>query len=211
MRCLLAEGILPNCRGPILAPLILVSLCNASGAQSILGLGVGDDQAKLQTIGSPPSAVEHPGSFTVTAWNLSNGNTLSVTTSKGGVIVYIELDWGGREGGTQSEFPGFTFGKTTLADIRQKFASNGMAFEHRPTSTKVEGGIALLNSYEVGSVIVTFITKIQNIDIPAIQKNPSSLPGAATLDALILSDLDYVRINWGKAVYDTDYKPIQWK
>jgi hypothetical protein len=201
----------PLCRRLAPAALILVTLLDTSRAQSILGIRVGDDREKFQAIRSPPTVVDHPGSFTVSAWDLSNGNTLSATTSKSGTIVYVELDWGGRESGAQSDFPGFTFGRTTLADIRQKFGSNGMGFKNRPSSTKAEGGIALLNSYEVGSVIVTFVTKIQNIDFPVIQTNPSALSKTATLDALILSESDYARINWGEAAYDTSYKPIQWK
>jgi S1-C subfamily serine protease len=194
----------------LLLSLIYCLLFNASGhAQSLSGLHIGDEISRATMIGLPPTAVNKTGPFTIARWDFQDGNSLSVTASNAGRIVYMESDWGQRKVGSTSDFPGLVFGRTTLAQLRAKFASNGFMFNDRGSSFTTSDGIILLNSYEVGPTVVTFYTKVSRDSIVAA-RDAQKLPGLAVLDGISLADKEYADNAWGERVYDPRYKRIEW-
>lgn len=106
-----------------------------------------------------------------------------------------------------SDFPGLTFGTTTLADLRQKFGSNGFAFEQHGGVVKVREGVVLINSYEVGSVVATFVTKVDSRHA----SSASDISENAVLVALSIADPHYANSVWGQRNYDQNYHQIEWK
>lgn len=183
-------------------------------AQTLSGLRIGDDKSSIEKLGSP-NITEQDGPYTLVEYEFSNGNELHITISQAGKIAYMELDWGGKQEGARSDFPGFSFGTTNLDEIMTKFGSTGMTFSKRPWLSDEAGGIVMLNSYEVGTTVLTVATKVDNIDLPAmmaeLKKGVPAMPKYARLVSLILADADYVRINWGERTYDKEYKKIELK
>jgi hypothetical protein len=123
-------------------------------------LRIGDPVARLSSLGKAPSNADLYKSFIVRKWLLPNGNELSVTTSESGSIVYMESDWDGQNDETSCDLPGLKFGVTTLSELRKRLGSNGFEFQDRAGVIRTQGGIVMLNSYEVEATVVTFITKI---------------------------------------------------
>ncbi len=72
-----------------------------------------------------PSTTDTDHDITFTKWLFDNGNNLSVTSTPDKKITFIEADWGGNSAASKSDFPGLTYGKTTLAELRERFGSNG--------------------------------------------------------------------------------------
>ena len=191
--------------------LLLAFVASGANAQSLSGISVGNPASATSRLGSNPIARQSSGPFDLIKWRLLDGNELSVTferrTQK---IVYIESDWGGRAAGAYSDYPGFSFGRTTLAAIRKKMGSNGMGFTERPAVAEVEGGMAAFNTYEINGVLVTFITKVKNTDMPLIAKKLAELGDLAKLEAIILCAPEYAATTWGKPVRDPRYRTGTW-
>ncbi len=191
--------------------ILFFSLGHHVFAQSLSGLQVGDAVSATARLGLKPFSRESDGPFDYFNYRLRTHNELSVTVDRQSKkIVYLESDWGGRDAGTKSDYPGFLFGKTNLAEIRKKMGSNGMAFSERPPVLEVEGGAVTFNTYEIGDVLVTFVTKVRDQDLPLVEKKRLGLAEAAKLDAIILTTPDYAATNWGKQIKDPAYRKGVW-
>ena len=71
----------------------------------------------------------------------------------------------------------------------------------------------MMNAYEVGTLVITFFTKITLQDhsqMKATGSNPSPAD-YAKLDAISIADDAYAKNEWGDRVYDPAYKKIEWK
>ena len=174
---------------------------------ALSGLKIGDPASNTSRIGLAPVARNQTGPFTAIKWEFPDGNELSATVSAGGSIVYLESDWGEKQTGTIADYPGLKFGETTLSQIRQIFGSNGFSFAQHGGVVKVRDGLVLINSYEVGAVVATFVTKIAGRQINASM----DAPGNAVLVALSIADAEYANSVWGKRTYDPNYRKIEWK
>ena len=192
----------------------------SANAQSMSGLRIGDDISTLSKIGSEPIAKQAMGPHTAIKFELPDGNALSITyRDSSGQIVYLETDWGQKQSGSFSDFHDFRFGETTLAEIRSALGHNGMAFIHGPGPNLTEdGGLVSVNSYELstGSLVVAFVTKIDKEHLAEFSKMTEeakleAFGSASRLDAIILSDRNYLEGIWGKEkLYDDGYRPIEW-
>ena len=184
----------------------------SANAQSLSGLRIGDDASRLSFL-SKAQASDTYKSFSVRKWNLSNGNELSVTTSHSGRIVYLESDWGGRNPDPACDLSGLNFGLTTLSDLRKRFGSNGFGFQGRDAVIQIQGGIAMLNSYEVGTNIVTFITKVAGDEFLRLKESGQggAVADFARLDAISIAEPGYAKGEWGDRIFDPNYRKIDWK
>ncbi len=71
----------------------------------------------------------------------------------------------------------------------------------------------MMNSWEVGTAVITFYTKIsrqQYSRAKASGLNPSPAD-YAKLDAISIADAAYAKSEWGDRIYDPQYKRIEWK
>ena len=174
---------------------------------SLSGIKIGDPLSSVSIIGIDPVARNRVGPFTVMRWSFPDGNELSVTASSKGAIVYIESDWGEKQPGITTDYGGLFYGRTTLSEIRQRFGSNGFAFTHHGGVVKVRDGLVLINSYEVGSAVATFVTKAQVSRITS----EGSIGEEAVLVAISLADPTYANNTWGARSYDPEYHSITWR
>jgi hypothetical protein len=189
-----------------------LAACPAA-AQSLAGLHIGDPAARLKPLGDSAHAAPD-GDYLNQKWTLADGNDLAVTTSPDGSIVFLEDDAGGKDADPGCDLPGLKFGVTTLADLRKRFGSGGFGFHNRSAILEIDGGGAvMMNSYQIGDVIATFITKLSAEDYAPFKEAPdvAKLAVHARLDAVMLSDAKYALREWGPRIYDPDYKKIQWK
>jgi 3',5'-cyclic AMP phosphodiesterase CpdA len=128
---------------------------------SLSGIRIGENITAVSRIGIAPSAKNKIGPETLIKWRFPLGNELSVTAMTAtGKIVYVEYDWGGDSRGSLTDFPTLQFGTTTLAEIRQKFGSNGFTFDKNPTGPFPDG-LVFSNNYEIAdtNTITIFLTK----------------------------------------------------
>ncbi len=189
----------------------LLFFSDISTAQSLSGIKIGDHYSVAASLGMDPVAFQKEGPFDFLRYSFKSGNILNLTVDRQSQkIVYMESDWGGRSAGSFSDYPGFGFGKTTLSEIRKKMGSNGMAFTERPVVSEVEGGVVTFNGYEIGSVLVIFVTKVIDKDIPRVISKEIELSNAAKLDAIIIMSPEYADMAWGKRVKDSNYRTGTW-
>jgi hypothetical protein len=139
--------------------LLRMNLATSLHAQSLASIRVGQPSSKLSALG-PASASDTYKGMEVSKWVLPTGSDFSAAIGSSGQIVYAELDWGGKGDTPECDLSGLRFGITTLSELRKRFGSNGFAFKGRPASIETHDGLAMLNSYQAGAVVVTFYTKI---------------------------------------------------
>lgn len=168
----------------------------------MLGVKINDDKKTLDKL--KLEIVEKENN--IIKYKTENNNDFSVTIEKG-KVVYMENDWLQDPNNGQSLFSDFTFGKTTLKEIRDKFSTNGFTYESRVGFT-TETDVIMFNCFEFDSknneILVT-ITKVSlNEDI-----TKENVASKLKLDALIIADKSYLDEIWGKdKVYDPNFKKI---
>lgn len=120
----------------------------------------------------------------------------------------MENDWLQDAKSRQPLFSDFSFGQTTLKDVRNKFSTNGFTYKSR-SAFKTDTHLIMFNCFEFDSknneILVT-ITKI-SLDENVTEENVAS---KLKLDALIIADKTYLDKTWGKdKVFDNNYKKIK--
>jgi hypothetical protein len=185
-------------------------------AQTLNGIRIGEEIATASRIAGKPTARVAAGAHEEVRWRLPDGNKLALATYLGnGQIAYAEETWGGRTDGKPADFPGFTYGETTLADIRKHAENNGFAFVERLIDERADG-LRLFNAYEIeGSpgLVVTFVTRMSTKDTQKLKafQDGIDINRAAKLDGVILADARYLGSIWGQAkLRGTNVKPIRW-
>jgi hypothetical protein len=181
-------------------------------AQALWNYRVGDTPSGLSKLG-PVSGLDKYKGNDVFRWVLFDRNLLSATVDPEGEIVFLESDWGGKSDEAGCDLAGLKFGVTTLADLSRRFGSNGFSYKKRLHLRPTDNGFVLLNSWEVGSVVVTFTTRISAADYAKVQAAGArdAAAGYAKLDAISLANAAYAKSEWGDPVYDPAYKKIEWK
>lgn len=186
---------------------------NQANAQSLSSIHIGDPASKLAKFG-PASETSSDMGMQSQKWSVPDGDQFSATVDSAGRIVYLEADWTGKGDNTACDLPGLNFGVTTLAQIRTRLGSNGFGFQNRAGVIPTGMGVVMLNSYQVGKVIVTFYTKVDEQKYLLMKNSDpnSSIADYATLEAISLADLNYVKAaGWGDMIYDPGYKDVEWK
>ena len=195
-----------------MAVVVSVDQAEMCRSQSLVGIKVGEVSSKLTRLGSPTDTGSYKG-MSLQRWKLPNGNELSVTLDSEGKIVYLESDWDGKSDDAGCDLPELHFGRTTLAELRKRFGSNGFGFNGRGPGIKTEDGLVLMNSFEVGTAVITFYTKINGDEFQRLKASGASPSPAdyAKLDSISIADDAYAKSEWGDRVYDPAYKKIEWK
>ena len=184
---------------------------NALRAQALWDFRVGDTPTGLSKLG-PVSGLDKYKSNDLYRWVLPNRNVFRATVDREGEIVYLESASGGKSDETGCDLAGLKFGTTTLADLRKRFGSSGFAYKKRPHLMTTDDGVTLLNSWEVGNVVITFITRISAADYAKARASGASDAAVdAKLNAISLANAAYATSEWGDRVYDSGYKKIEWK
>jgi hypothetical protein len=183
--------------------LIASILISVPGDISMMGIKIKDSRESTKNINLDVVARDTD----MIKYRTENGNDLSITFENN-KVVYMENDWLQDTAARQPLFSDFSFGQTTLKEIRSKFGTNG--FVHKKMgSIKTETDVIMFNCFEFDSknneVLVT-ITKAR-ISEDVTQENVASM---LKLDALIIADKAYLDKIWGKEkLCDPNYKKIE--
>lgn len=172
---------------------------------SMLGIELYDTRESVENLGLPIVA-EEPG---IVKYQTGNGNELSVTFENN-KVVYMENDWLLEEEGKEPLFTEFTFGKTSIADIRNEFGSNGFTYSNRLFSS-TSTHLVTFNCFEFDTdkneVLVT-ITGVQIAEKDQVNEN--NISEKLKLLAIIIADKDYLDKIWGEEkAFDENYRKIQ--
>jgi hypothetical protein len=201
----------------ILASLMAL-LVPFSHAQTIAGIHLGDSASALEKLGAKPAVRETHGSMETVKYELANGNDLSSTYDRvANRIVYLECDWNRGPKSVNTDFAGFKFGVTTLADIRISTGSNGFSYKSNAMNAS-QGEMFTFNAYRIKDgpgLVVVFVTafNIKEVRTKSGNRNPTDeeIPKNLKLDALILAEESYLDTIWGaEKVSDKENKPIAW-
>lgn len=198
----------------VLSSAVFLASAGFAQSQSLSGMRIGEVFASSVKPAQTPVATDEIDGYALTKWQLPNGNYLSVTRRiDGDKIAYVEVDWDGSASGAVSDFAGFRFGETTLADIRVKLGSNGFAFSNHVMKPMPDGSLMSFNCYEVegSDAIAVFMTKTTAEGLKDLyESNDVSRAGTlARLEALILAQPEYLATNWGpNRISDPTYVKI---
>ena len=187
----------------VLTLLIAFTFFAPTGNISMFGIKINDTRESLANIKLEIVAKDKD----MVKYKTENGNDFSVTFDND-KVVYMENDWLQDVNSRLPLFSDFTFGKTTLKDIRSKFSTNGFTFKSRGYF-KTETDLIMFNCFEIDSkkneVLVT-ITKVSLKE----DVNEETVASKLKLVALIIADEEYLDRTWGKnKVFDTNYKKIK--
>src|SRR6266542_6174143 len=124
---------------------------------SMFGIKINDsrkslDNLKLKIVAKDENMIKY---------STEKGNDFSVTFDKG-KVVYMENDWLQNVKSREPLFSDFSFGQTTLKDIRGKFSTNGFTYKSRGAFT-TETDLIEFNCFEFDSKnneVLVVITKV---------------------------------------------------
>ncbi|AVR47054.1 hypothetical protein C7S20_18370 [Christiangramia fulva] len=170
----------------------------------MLGVELFDSRESVEDLNLPVVAKE-PG---IIKYRTNNGNDLSLTFEND-KVVYMENDWLHQPEGSKPLFSDFTFGKTSIGDIRKKFGSNGFLYSNRSFSS-TDTHLVTFNCFEFDTdkneVLVT-ITGVPIAEKDQVNKN--NISEKLKLLAIIIADKKYLDKIWGEEkVFDENYKKI---
>ncbi|WP_282017697.1 hypothetical protein [Salegentibacter mishustinae] len=171
----------------------------------MLGIELYDTREPVENLGHPIVA-EKPG---IVKYQTDNGNELSVTFEND-KVVYLENDWLFSSEGKDPLVTDFTFGKTSIAEIREEFETNGFTYSNRLYSATATH-LVTFNCFELDTNKNEVLITITGVPIAEKnQINEDNLSEKLKLLAIIIADKKYLDKIWGEEkVFDDDYKKIQ--
>ncbi|CAN5209545.1 hypothetical protein BH10PSE19_BH10PSE19_22180 [soil metagenome] len=170
---------------------------------SMLGIKIGDAKNVLADIRLTVVDKERD----MIKYTTDNGNDFSVTMQNG-KVVFMENDWLQNKKATKPLFSNFIFGKTSLADTRAQFGTNGFVHKNRGMF-KTETAVILFNCFEFDSPNHEVLVTITKVPLSA-KPTDNNIATLAMLDALIIADGNYLNEIWGaEKSYDANYVKIK--
>lgn len=177
----------------------------AVGSISMLGIELNDTRESVENLNLPIVA-EEPG---IVKYKTDNGNELSVTFEND-KVVYMENDWLLEEEGKEPLLTNFTFGKTSIADIRNQIGTNGFTYSKRLFSS-TGTHLVTFNCFEFDTDKNEILVAVTGIRIAEKdQVNESNISEKLKLLAIIIADKKYLDKIWGEEkAFDENYRKIQ--
>jgi len=187
----------------LLAFFLFITILSSTSDISMLGIELYDsresiEKLNLEVVGEKPGMIKY---------RTAGGNDFSITFDKGNV-VYMENDWLQGSKSKEPLFTDFSFGKTTLEDIREKYKSNGFSHKNRMIQM-TDDAIIDFSCFEFDSqkgevlVVITVAPLTKDLTAGNIHEN-------LKLEAVVIADKEYLNKIWGEEkVYSDDYKKIR--
>lgn len=170
---------------------------------SMLGIKINDPQNVTKKISLKVVAREEG----ITKYATQNGNDFSLTVENG-KVVYMENDWLQQSAGEKPLVSSFTFGKTTLRDIRKAFDTNGFQYQQRGDLT-TDTDLVEFNCFDVDSPNNEVLVVITKVPLKTTVTE-TTVADNLKLDAVILANKDYLEAIWGKEkVADPNNKKVK--
>jgi len=183
-------------------------------AQALFDVVIGSTASSLSRFGPVVGTAKYR-TMDVYRWTLPNKNQFMATVSPEGEIVFAESDWFGASASddTGCDLKELKFGVTTLADLRKRLGSDGFTFRGRRSGIPTQDGLALMYSWEVDKVIVTFYAKISTEDNARVHAEGSKETDAdyAKLYAVSIANAAYARAEWGARIGQPATTKTVWK
>jgi len=177
--------------------------CFAVFAPAMMGIKIGSSEATVKKLAL--KEVKHTEGMY--KYRTDNGNDFSITIEEG-KVVYMENDWLQEPEGAQSLLPGFTFGKTTLKDIRQRFGSKGFVYAENQNMVTKEY-LYEFTCYEITSLNNEVLVVVTKIPFSATVGENTDVSKLLTLDSIVVARKEYLEYLWGEQkAYSTGYKKI---
>ncbi len=170
---------------------------------SMLGIKIFDsresvDNLKLEVVGKEPG---------ITKYRTEDGNDLSVTV-KEGKVVYMENDWLEDPKNRKPLFSDFSFGQTSLKDIRDKFKTNGFGYKKRMVRM-TDDVLIDFSCFEFAGRNNEVLVLITTVSLKE-ELTKENVHEKLKLEAVILADKGYLDKIWGvDKVYSDGYKKIK--
>lgn len=183
---------------------LITTLLASAGSVSMLGIALNDSRKSVEDL-SLPIVGQEPGSV---KYRTKNGNDLSVTFEND-KVVYMENDWLHTSEGSQPLVSNFTFGKTSLDDIRNEYGTNGFTYTNRSFYT-TETDLIAFNCFEFDTDKNEVLVTITILSMEDEEVNEDNVSKKLQLQAIIIADKSYLDKIWGKEkVFDENYKKIK--
>ena len=174
---------------------------------SMLGIKIKDSKETLKKITLPVISNKESEEKQVIKYKTKNGNDL-IVTALNGFIVEMSNEWSGEKKGAKPLITNFTFGVTTLRDIKETFGTEG--YYYSEDDIFMGNNYVLFNYFEVESpnneilLAITIAPKdgdYANMEVEDYMK----------LDALILVDSIYLKMQRysDKKIFCKNYKKIK--
>lgn len=189
----------------IFSCLIIGSVLFSIGSISMLGIELFDTRESVEDLNLPVVG-EEPG---IVKYRTKNGNDLSVTFEND-KVVYMENDWLLSAEGSKPLVTDFTFGETSIADIREEFGTNGFTYSNRLYSA-TDTHLVTFNCFEFDTDKNEVLVTITGIAIEEKDEvNENNISDKLKLMAIIIADKSYLDKIWGKdKVFDGGYRKIK--
>lgn len=181
------------------AILLVAFLClfsyGANASTHLNNVKIGDTLSSAKNYRLKVKEESQEGVYLYRQYLTPDGNDLSVTY-KNGVVVFIEKDWSGESVSNKSGISNFLFGKTSLVEIRNRYRTNGFAYEKNAMFNNGESFIAFncFNLTDKQSTVLALVTKIDDTD----KVTESNISGLMKLEAIILANPQYLDLIWGE-------------
>ena len=180
--------------------LILVSVSSVS----MLGIELYDSRKSVENL-KLPVVGEEPG---IVKYRTKNGNDLSVTFENN-LVVYMENDWSLQPEGAKPLYSNFTFGRTSLYDIRKAYGTNGFSYVNRSVFT-TETDLLTFNCFEFDSKKNEVLVLITGVSMADEEVNVENISNKMKLVAMIIADKAYLDKIWGaEKIFSANYKKIK--
>jgi hypothetical protein len=174
---------------------------------SMMGIKIKDSKETLKKITLPVISNKVTGEKQVTKYEAKNGNDFIVTVLNG-FIVEMSNEWSGEKKGAKPLITNFTFGVTTLKDIKKYFGTEGYCYSE---DDMIMGkNYVLFNYFEIESpnneILLAITVAPKDGDYKDMEPEDYM-----KLDALILVDTKYLEMQrYGdKEIFDKNYKKIK--
>lgn len=185
---------------------LLLFLYAAQGDISMLGLHIHDKAKAIESISLTKEGEDLSGPTPMVKYVTDNGNHLAVTLQKG-KIVYLENDWLHAASGKKPLLSNFTFGETSLREIRAALGTNG--FVHKKAmASKTKTTLVMFNCFEVEAAKDVIFVTVTAVSLDA-DLDETNVADNLLLEAVVLADRHYLDQIWGaEKSYDTNYHKI---
>ena len=184
--------------------LLLTTILVSVSSLSMLGIELYDSRKSVEDLNLPIVGKE-PG---IVKYRTKNGNDLSVTFENN-MVVYMENDWLLQPAGAKPLYSNFTFGKTSLDDIRKEYGTNGFTYVNRSIYT-TETDLIAFNCFEFDSKKNEVLVVITGVSMADEDVNVDNISKKMKLLAIIIADKAYLDKIWGEEkIFSGNYKKIK--
>ncbi|MES2486625.1 MAG: hypothetical protein V4581_11860 [Bacteroidota bacterium] len=181
--------------------LALISLVLITAAEPAMqGIKVGSPESALAKLSFKQIAKNEA----ITKFRTDNGNDF-VITLEDGKVVFMENDWNQTSDGAASLLTGFTFGQTSLKEIRKRFDSKGFVYAHNQNLITKEY-MYEFHCFDVESPVPQVLVVVTKIPFSTNVTENTDIAQKLKLDAIVLASPDYLEFLWGeqKSYSDTN-------